>query len=148
LSAFIEKIIETAGYTNCRRIANTTLFSRYPLTNTVGRHYAPGGNNEKYPGVRVGQPIAAKGWGMQGWGMHASTEDKALSFQKLGFEIIDNTNIPDNPANRFFYGYVVVAVCFAIQVVGWEFTTVSGHSFPHSFMNSDGAGSPWPALVR
>ncbi len=80
--------------------------------------------------------------------MHASTEDKALSFQKLGFEIIDNTNIPDNPANRFFYGYVVVAVCFAIQVVGWEFTTVSGHSFPHSFMNSDGAGSPWPALVR
>ena len=25
----------------------------------------------------------------------------------------------DNDPNRFFYGYMVVAVCFAIQVVGW-----------------------------
>ncbi len=62
--------------------------------------------------------------------------------------MIDNTNIQDNHANRFFYGYVVVAVCFAIQVVGWGihnsfgiFFTPLIHEFGWSRASVAGAGS-------
>jgi MFS family permease len=53
-----------------------------------------------------------------------------------------------NDLNRFFYGYVVVAVCFAIQVVGWGihnsfgiFFTPLIHEFGWSRASVAGAGA-------
>ncbi len=54
----------------------------------------------------------------------------------------------DNDQNRFFYGYVVVAVCFAIQVVGWGIHNSFGiffapliHDFDWSRASVAGAGA-------
>jgi len=65
-------------------------------------------------------------------------------------KVLDNdwSKNGDQSLNRFFYGYVVVAVCFAIQVVGWGIHNSFGIFFPLSFMSSAGAGPPWPARGR
>jgi len=54
----------------------------------------------------------------------------------------------DSDQNRFFYGYVVVAVCFAIQVVGWGIHNSFGiffapllHEFDWSRASVAGAGA-------